>query len=129
VQAPRRSGRWSFALDFAYNASARSLTMSGYYDLQVWNVTMLMEVASNEDGNVYLTESFDVAVKTGDNDGTNLPWFTRADATLFFWEIYKDVVTVPLRVRVFGGRNVQVLPDSEVWVSALGYTGACAGAL
>ncbi|KIW70388.1 hypothetical protein PV04_02661 [Phialophora macrospora] len=118
VQAGRRSQRSSFALDFAYNASARSLTMSGYYDAQVWNLTMLMEVASNEDGNIYLTEAFGVAVKTGDHDGINMPWFTPADATLLFWEIHKDVVTVSLRIRVFGDGNVQVLPDGNLWAHA-----------
>ncbi|OCT50108.1 hypothetical protein CLCR_07084 [Cladophialophora carrionii] len=115
VQTARRSQRLSFALDFAYNASSRRLAIGGYYDTQVWNVSMLLEVASYHDDNVYLTESFGVDVKTGDHDGINLPWFTPADATLLFWEIHEEVVPVPLRLRAHGDRNIQVLPDSEVW--------------
>ncbi|ETI20003.1 hypothetical protein G647_09018 [Cladophialophora carrionii CBS 160.54] len=118
VQTARRSQRLSFALDFAYNASSRRLAISGYYDTQVWNVSMLLEVASYQDDNVYLTESFGVDVKTGDHDGINLPWFTPADATLLFWEIHEEVVPVPLRLRAHGDRNIQVLPDSEVWEHA-----------
>ncbi|EXJ62075.1 hypothetical protein A1O7_02508 [Cladophialophora yegresii CBS 114405] len=115
VHKARRSQRMSFALDFAYNASSRGLTIGGPRDAQVWNVSMLVEVASYEDDNVYLTESFGVDVKTGDRDGVNLPWFTPADATLLFWDIHEEVVDVPLRLRAHGDRNIQVLPDSEVW--------------
>jgi len=64
----------------------------------------------------YLSPPYDVAVKTGDQDGINLPWFARADSTLLFWDIHHDLAFMRFRLRVVDGNTVEIWPESSVWV-------------
>ncbi len=156
VQDARRTGRTSFALEYTYDRTTSALTIGsmsgsgsgsgndasrGGGGIEVHGVTVnLVELLSlsSIDGEAaaaatppWLSAPFSVRVKTGDQDGINLPWFAKADASLLFWEIHGDVVDLPLRWRVVREKTtaqtrgeivvsettVQIVPAVGAWVS------------
>jgi len=156
VQDARRTGRTSFPLEYTYDRTTSALTIGsmsgsgsgsgndasrGGGGIEVHGVTVnLVELLSlsSIDGEAaaaatppWLSAPFSVRVKTGDQDGINLPWFAKADASLLFWEIHGDVVDLPLRWRVVREKTtaqtrgeivvsettVQIVPAVGAWVS------------
>lgn len=132
VQDARSTGRFSFALDYRYDRATGDLVI-GYsrpreHRFSLSEALQLPAVAAaaaaapgpssstSPSSSSWISTPFTVLVKTGDDDGINLPWFAPADAALLFWEIHSDTADVPLRVKVTNASSVEIWPDSREWV-------------
>ncbi|KAL7936570.1 hypothetical protein V8C35DRAFT_236515 [Trichoderma chlorosporum] len=83
--------RQGFALDYKLDISNLTLAVSGLEQpLHIFRHT-LAEGNNNEE--------VDVAVRAGDTDGANLPWFPEADAILLFWQIHREYASVALTIQ------------------------------
>ncbi|KIX08388.1 uncharacterized protein Z518_03044 [Rhinocladiella mackenziei CBS 650.93] len=113
VQEARYTGRNSFAIDYRYFSDS-SVVAIGDDSLGTFffNLTNILSLSPS------LPPIFPIPttlpVKTGDQDGINPPWFTRADATLLFWEIHRDISRIPLRISLSDNNTVQIWPDSRL---------------
>lgn len=94
AQNVRADGRNSFALDYHYDADTGMLSF-GYEHASSRPAHKLS--SSSEP---FVSAPFAANVKLGDQDGINMPWFPKADATLLFWEIHGDMRNIPLRLQV-----------------------------
>ncbi|KAL7941538.1 hypothetical protein V8C42DRAFT_334858 [Trichoderma barbatum] len=84
--------RQGFALDYKLDISNLTLAVSGLEQpLNIFRHTL-----AEDNGRI---EGIDVAVRAGDTDGANLPWFPQADAILLFWQIHREYASVPLTIQ------------------------------
>lgn len=110
VQDARSTGRRSFALDYKYDVDTAELLIGGSHS---FNLGTLLASPSTP----YVSDPFVIRVKTGDEDGINLPWFSPADSALLFWEIHRDTVEIPLSLTATNESTVHILPVTGLGVS------------
>jgi hypothetical protein len=94
AQNLRASFRNSFALDCHYDADTGTLSFGYKYPSPIPAYKLF---SSSEP---FVSAPFAAYAKLGDQDGINMPWFPKADATLLFWEIHRDTRDIPLRLQV-----------------------------
>jgi hypothetical protein len=110
VRRSTLTGRRSFALDYALDIPGQSLSLGPDASLNITPPSSLP----------YLSQEFKIRSKAGDQDGVNLPWFSRADATLLFGQsdIYgQDIASLFLRARWTESGMLEIWPDSQQWVT------------
>lgn len=113
VQDARSTGRLSFALDYKYDADTGELLIG---DSHSFDLGTLLSSSTP-----YVSDPFVIRVKTGDEDGINLPWFSPADSALLFWEIHRDIAEIPLRLTVVKETTVLIRPLTGLGVSTRDY--------
>jgi len=126
VKYVRSSGVNSFGLDISYDADAASLLLG-------WQEAPGVPEARfqvNPEVELFVSLPFLTRVRLGVLDGINMPWFTRADATLLSFEVDHRTGHLPLRLsaensRVGSGDMVR----SEVMVSLWASMGEKVGLL
>lgn len=91
----RMADHESFALDSHYDMDTGVLSFGSdrWSTRPSYNLSAL---ASDS----FVSAPFAATVRLGDQDGVNMPWFAKADATLLFWEIHQDQENAPLRLQV-----------------------------
>ncbi|KAJ9616469.1 hypothetical protein H2200_000188 [Cladophialophora chaetospira] len=121
VQVARRSQRDSFALTFAYDAPTGAFSVRGHGSTNTFNLNHPYSPKTETAAFVWW-DTVKVEAKTGDHDGINLPGFSHADSALLYWEIHRDVATLPLWVTIEEGilegkpiRRVDIKPDGEAF--------------
>ena len=127
MKVARRSQRHSFALTYAFDEPTGAFTITGHKSSYTYNLSSLITQVHNSNNAIGALEWWDsiqVEAKTGDHDGINLPGFSHADSALLYWEIHRDVATLPLWITIWKGlwkdptAWVEINPDGARFVSA-----------
>lgn len=109
----RHAGRNSFALECHYDATTGVLSFGS----DATSVRPWYNVLSTPKS--FISAPFAATVKLGDQDGVNMPWFSRADATLLFWEIHDDQANAPLRLQVDKSDAQGIGFDVFIWAHSM----------
>ncbi|KAK5059793.1 hypothetical protein LTR84_009676 [Exophiala bonariae] len=107
----RHASRISFALECHYDPTTGVLSIgSDAASTRPWyNVLATTKP--------FVSAPFAATVKLGDQDGVNMPWFSRADATLLFYEIHGDRSNAPFRLQI--DRSGDTGFDVFIWAHSM----------
>lgn len=106
--------RQGFALDYKFNISDFTLTVSGLEQ----PIHIFRDALAGDDGR---REEVNATVRAGDTDGANLPWFPAEDALLLFWEIHQEYASVPLIIHRPVHKAANMWQQFDIFLNTLGY--------
>ncbi|PNP47549.1 hypothetical protein TGAMA5MH_01371 [Trichoderma gamsii] len=114
VQVNEYESRQGFALDYKFNISDFTLTVSGLEQ----PIHIFRDALAGDDGR---REEVNATVRAGDTDGANLPWFPAEDALLLFWEIHQEYASVPLIIHRPVHKAANMWQQFDIFLNTLGY--------